>query len=127
MKVQIIEKNGRPEWAVIPYPEYERLVALAEDQADVRAYDQAKAELASGEDELVPAEVVARLSAGEHPLRVWREHRGLTQEALATAAGVGKSYVSQIESGRKTGTLDTLRRLAAALGVDLDDLTPWEA
>ena len=98
----------------------------AEDLADVRAYDQAKAELASGEDELVPAEVVARLSAGEHPLRVWREHRGLTQEALAAAAGVGKSHVSRIESGRKTGTLDTLRRLAAALRVDLDDLTPWE-
>ena len=37
---------------------------------------------------------------------------------------IGKSHVSQIESGRKTGTVETLGRLARALGVDLDDLAP---
>ena len=30
MSVQIIEKNGRPEWAVVPYEEYQRLVTEAE-------------------------------------------------------------------------------------------------
>ncbi len=92
---------------------------------DTRAYDEAKAELAAGEDELIPSDVVERLAAGEIPLRVWREHRGLTQQALADAVGVGKSYISQLESGNKTGSLDVLRALASALNLDLDDLTPW--
>ena len=30
MSVQFIEKNGRPEWAVVPYEEYQRLVEQAE-------------------------------------------------------------------------------------------------
>jgi transcriptional regulator with XRE-family HTH domain len=62
---------------------------------------------------------------GESPLRVWREHRGLTQQALADAAGVGKSYISQLEAGTKTGAIGTLRAIASALRVDLDDLEPW--
>mgnify|MGYP001767285755 CR=1 FL=1 len=32
--------------------------------------------------------------------------------------------VSQIETGKRSGSLDTLTRLAAALGVTLDDLAP---
>jgi len=125
MKPQIIERDGRPEWAVIPYADYQRLLERLEDAEDLRAYDRDRAELSAGDDEAIPAAVVDRLSAGESPLRVWREHRGLTQQALADATGIGKSYVSQLESGTKTGTVSTLRALAQALQVDLDDLTPW--
>jgi PHD/YefM family antitoxin component YafN of YafNO toxin-antitoxin module len=56
MSVQMIEKNGKPEWAVLPYEEYERLVEEAEMLRDVRAYDEAKKAVAAGE-ELVPSEV----------------------------------------------------------------------
>jgi DNA-binding XRE family transcriptional regulator len=125
MKVQIIENEGRPEWAVIPYAEFQHMLDQLEDLEDIRAFDQAKRELAAAEDELVPAALVERLANGEHPLRVWREHRGLTQQALADVAGVGKSYISQLEAGTKTGALGTLRALAAALRIDLDDLDPW--
>lgn len=125
MKPQIIERDGRPEWAVIPYAEYQKLLERLEDAEDRRAYDRAKAEPSASDDESIPAVVVDRLSAGESPLRVWREHRGLTQQALADAVGLGKSYLSQLESGTKTGTITTLRALAQALQLDLDDLTPW--
>lgn len=125
MKVQIIENEGRPEWAVIPYAEFQRMLEQLEDLDDVRAFDRAKRELAAAEDELVPATLVERLANGESPLRVWREHRGLTQQALADAAGVGKSYISQLEAGTKAGSLWTLRSLAAALNIDLDDLESW--
>jgi DNA-binding XRE family transcriptional regulator len=125
MKPQIIERDGRPEWAVIPYAEYLQLLERLEDAEDLRAYDRAKAELSAGDNESIPAVVVDRLSTGESPLRVWREHRGLTQQALADATGLGKSYVSQLESGTKTGTISTLRALAQTLQVELDDLTPW--
>jgi DNA-binding XRE family transcriptional regulator len=125
MKVQIIENAGQPEWAVIPYAEYERMLEQLEELADIRTFDNAKRELAAGVDEVVPAALVERLANGENPLRVWREYRGLTQQALAEAAGIGKSYISQLEAGTKTGALGTLRALAAALNIDLDDLEPW--
>lgn len=89
----------------------------AEDAADRAAFERTK------DQERVPAELVDRLLAGENPVRVWRQHRGLTLEALAGAAGIGKAYLSQIETGGRTGPIATMRRLATALQVDLDDLT----
>ena len=52
---------------------------------DVMAYDAAKARLARGEDELVPLDLTERRLGGESPVKIWRESRGLTQEALAKA------------------------------------------
>ena len=126
--VQIIERDGKPEYAVVPIDTYERLVARAEKAEDIRAFDRAMVELERGEDEVVPEAVAQRLLAGdEHPMRVWREHRGLTQESLATAAGVGKSYISQLEAGSKSGSVDAMRRIAAILEVDIEDLLPVDS
>jgi DNA-binding XRE family transcriptional regulator len=124
MNVQVIEKEGRPEWAVLPYAEYQRLLERLEDLQDALDADRILARVARGEDELIPAEVVERLLQGEPPLRVWREHRGWTQQQLANAAGVTQSMVTMIETGRRKGQADTLKRLAAALRIDLDDLVP---
>lgn len=121
-RIQIIEKDGAEEYAVVPIEEWRRICALAEDAEDIRAADQAKLELAGGEDEIVPAEIARKLLDGEHPLSVWRRHRGMTQHALAAAAGIGTSHLSQIESGSKTGSVHCLRRLAAILEVDMEDL-----
>ncbi len=79
--------------------------------------------LVSGEDEAIPAEIAGRLIAGdEHPLKVWREYRELTQEALGNVAGIGKSYISQVETGSKAGSAKVLKALAEALYVNIDDL-----
>lgn len=122
-QVQIIERDGQPEYAVVPIETYHRLLALAEDMEDIRAYDQAMAEIDRGEDEIVPANLAERLlSAKTHPLRIWREYRGLTQQQLADAAGVGKSYVSQIEAGKKRPTVRVLQALSRTLAVDMEDL-----
>lgn len=119
-KVQIIERDGQPEYAVLPISDYEEMKRLAEAMQDLQAYDTAMAD--TGEP--VPHSVVLRLVDGEAPLKVWREFRGLTQVALARQAEVDKTYLSQIESGRKTGSIAVFRRLARALSVDLDDLVP---
>ena len=110
------------EMVTIPLEEYEALKAAREDLADLRAYDRARAALASGEDELVPAGVVARLIAGESPLRVWREYRGLSQVGLGAASGVNRVQIADIEAGRAKGSVETLKKLAAALGVSLDEI-----
>ena len=106
----------------IPREEYERLLNAAEDLADIAAYDRAKAELAAGRDELIPAVFADRLIAGESPLRVYRELRGLTQVGLGEVSGVNRVQIADIEAGRKTGSVATLRKLSDALGIALDDL-----
>ncbi len=83
-----------------------------------------EARLASGAEELVPAHVAHRLIDGEAPLRVWREHRGLSQSALARASGVNRVQIVEIEAGRNSGSVRTLRKLADALGVAVDDIVP---
>lgn len=123
-RVQTIEKDGEPEYAVIPIEEYRRMVAALEDAADVAAIERAWGEDAAGET--VPGEVVNSILDGASPLRAWRMHRGLTLEVLAERIGVSKGYLSQIEQGRKPGTLGVFRRLADVLDVPIDDLAGWE-
>lgn len=106
----------------IPLDEYQALVAAREDLADLRAYDRTMAALDSGADEMIPAEYVERMINGESRLRVWRDYRGLTQAALGEAALVNRVQIADIEAGRKTGSVETLKKLASALRVDLDDL-----
>lgn len=123
MTAQVIKRGGKPEWAVLPYDEYLRLLEAAEMQADVESYDAA---MTDAEEETVPHEIVRRLVAGESPLRVWREYRGLSQTVLARAAGITPAYLSQMESGSRQGTTRTLRKIAKVLDIDLDDLTADE-
>lgn len=123
-RVQTIEKDGEPEYAVVPIDEYRRMVAALEDAADIAAIGRAWDEDAAGET--VPGEVVNTILDGASPLRAWRLYRGLTLEVLADRIGVSKGYLSQIEQGRKRGTLGVFRRLADALGVFIDDLAGWE-
>lgn len=119
---QIIETQAGEKLAVIPLDEYQRLVSAAEDATDLRAYDEVKRRLASGEDELVPEPFAIRLLNGENPIRVWRELRGMDQGELAKAAGISPAFLSQIEGGLREGKVATLKALAAALRVSLDDL-----
>lgn len=51
-----------------------------------------------------------------------RRTRDLSQEDLGEVAGVDRTYVSGLEAGRRNPTLETLLRLAAALGLPLSDL-----
>ncbi len=122
MKVQVIEKDGRPEWAVIPYGEYERLIEAAENMEDVRDYDAVKKALGNGSEELVPSDVADQLLNGENPLRVWRKHRGLSVSELAAACGLTPAAVSQIENGKRSPSIEKLKAIAAALNVEVNDI-----
>jgi DNA-binding XRE family transcriptional regulator len=126
MTVQIIRKAGEPEWAVLPYETYLKLVEDAEMLADIRDYDAAREAVDAGE-EMIPARVVYAMLDGQSPVKVWREYRGLTQQQLATAAGISASYLSQIESGVRTGRPDVLQAIAGSLQVDVDDILTSES
>ena len=122
MNVQLIERDGKPEWAVLPYAEYQHLMTLLEDMQDAGDAKRIMSSLARGEDEALPQAVAQRLLNDEAPLRVWREYRGLSQTQLAEAAGVTQAMVTMIETGRRKGQTSTLKRLADALEVGVDDL-----
>jgi hypothetical protein len=46
--IQIIQRDGKPEWAVIPYKKYLELIEQAEMLQDVRDYDATKAAVENG-------------------------------------------------------------------------------
>ena len=54
-------------------------------------------------------------------VRVLREGKGLTKNALATLAGVSPNYIADIEHGEKCPTVETLDYICFALGVTLRD------
>ncbi|UXZ53194.1 helix-turn-helix transcriptional regulator [Halomonas sp. 7T] len=63
------------------------------------------------------------LREGVSPVKGYREYRGLRAGELAEKAGISQGYLSEIESGKKSGSLSVLKRIAAALDVELSDLT----
>jgi ribosome-binding protein aMBF1 (putative translation factor) len=109
--------------------DFEMMLEVVEDAADIAALQTSEArEKEIGKDavraDYLPVELVMRLIEGEHPVRIWREHRGLSAKALAEMAEVGRSYLVEIEGGKKPGSVAAYRRLASALGVTVDDLLP---
>lgn len=123
MKVQMIEKDGQPEWAVIPYQEYQQLLELKEEFEDIQEFDAALAI----PQEKIPVEWVDRLLNGEHPISIWREYRGLTQQQLAAHCAVNIDYIEQIEMRQCQPSLMVLRKMAQVLKVDIEDLLEDEA
>jgi transcriptional regulator with XRE-family HTH domain len=55
-------------------------------------------------------------------IRKLRVAKGLSQEALAVDAGLDRSYIGRLERAVENPTIETLGKLADALGVRLVDL-----
>jgi len=116
MHVERINR-GRKEFAVIPVEELRKLIDDAEILPEVKAYDATNTRIDRREDETIPLEITERRVAGESPVRIWREHRGLTLEKLAKKSKVSRGMIAAIEAGHKRGGTETLKKLAAALKV----------
>jgi transcriptional regulator with XRE-family HTH domain len=50
-------------------------------------------------------------------VRHFRTRKGMTQNQLAAAAGLGRTFISQVEQGRFSVTLETIGALSSALGI----------
>lgn len=122
MTKQIITTPSGERMVVLDEAEYERLLGALEDVADAAAVDRFKEKLATGEEEFIPAEYSYRMLDGENRVAVWREFRGLTAKQLAEATGLTQAYLSQIETGKRDGTVSTMKKIAEALKVAIDDL-----
>jgi ribosome-binding protein aMBF1 (putative translation factor) len=117
------QKTPRGEVAILPRKDYEVLIAKAseadEDAGTVRLVAKARNEIAGG-DPLLPKDIVDRLANGEHPVRVLREWRDITQMYLSFKTNLSQGHISDIENGRRTGTAAALRLIANVLKVPLD-------
>jgi len=110
-------RGGR---VILSRARYQRMVDELEELRDVALAARLDAE--RDKAQYLPVELVERLLAGEHPVRIWRERRVLTMSGLAHKAGVPQGYLSEIENSKKPGSVAALKALAAALDVTIGDL-----
>ncbi len=101
---------------VLTQQEYRDLVEDAGDAALAR--DAARDGAPAMPEHLLRASLDGTL----HPLAAWRKAVGLTQAELAAKAGVRAASVSDIEGGKIDPRLSTLKALASALGLGVEDI-----
>jgi len=107
MNVQVIMRDGQPEYAVLPWTEYQALLKAAASRSGVAEAGQS----------IEPPSAVEKLAQ----LSVLRQARGMSQEDLARTVGISPHYLALIESGERTAEGPITRALARALG-----LSAWE-
>lgn len=122
MNVQFIEANGVPAFAVLPMEDFNKLVDPLEDAIDALTVKQMAADIASGKEKTYPQEVVEAILGGASPVRILREYRHMSRANLALACGVTTAHIYQIESGKRSMSVDVLRKMSKALDVDMDML-----
>ena len=101
MDVQVILHEGQPEYAVLPWAQYQALLKAAGQ------------ELAAP----VKAETAVSINPGFQALRQLREAQGLSLQELARQVGISPHYLNMIEAGEREADSAIRRSLARALGV----------
>jgi DNA-binding XRE family transcriptional regulator len=95
-----------------------------QDLIDARDAAIAMRDVATGAMETFSdAEADAYLAAPS-ALAFWRKRRGMTQAALAAAAGITQPYLGQIERGQRNADVKLYVAFARALGARIDDIAP---
>ncbi|WP_375409403.1 helix-turn-helix domain-containing protein [uncultured Methylobacterium sp.] len=107
---------------ILPEAEFERRSALAEDATDARTIAASQDRLHNNNDELLTQFDLDRLRAAATPLAFWRDKRGLTISALAALVRTEVAVLAAMEQNERAGAIDLYRKLATALGIDVDDL-----
>ncbi|MGQ0484986.1 MAG: helix-turn-helix domain-containing protein [Hyphomicrobiales bacterium] len=116
MGIQILRTEDGDELIVLSRRDYDALLARAgdedaEDRMTLIVAAEARAEAP------LPESVSAAIFAGDSCLKALRSWRGLTQAELAKRSGINQGYISEIENRSKTGTAETLSKLAEVLDV----------
>jgi len=105
MGIQVISRDGQPEYAVVPWEQY---------QALLKAAGQAPAVVEVGEP-AAASEAVSLPAFSE--VAQLREAKGIAPEQLARNVGVSPAYLAMIESGERQPDAAIRRALAWHLGV----------
>lgn len=106
MDLQIITREGEPEYAVLPWAQYQALLKAAGLHS-----------ISAAPVKESPTVSAAETLPGFDQLRTLREAKGLAIEALARTVGVSPSYLGLIEQGERQPDAAIRRSLAWELGV----------
>ncbi len=69
----------------------------------------------------LPSEVMEKITLGQDSaIKIIRKHRGMTQAELAQASEISRPYLTEIETGKKDGSIRALKAIAGALDVSLE-------
>jgi len=110
---------------LLPLHEYEELLRQLKQARHNTLVGLSRKSLVQSLGETFPSDFVKSLLLGEeHPLKVWRDFRGLSQGQLAKASNVRQAAISNIETGKNTGSVQTMQNLARTLGCTIDLLLP---
>ena len=124
MKVQFVTTPSGDDMALLPRKDYEalleRLAELEEDENDLAVYDARKAEL----NPALPADLSKRIVQGDSLLKAIRNWRDLTQMQVEQRTGIAQGYLSDLESGRRKGADETLKKLVVLYDVPSEWLIP---
>lgn len=122
-------RDGSVTHALVPVDRWNRIEAimdaLGNPQTPEDAMDLAliEARRSTGAPERgISLAVARRIRAGDHPIKVFREDRKMSQAELAEQVGSTAQYISQLETGARFAGLPLLGSLANALEVDVEDL-----
>jgi len=100
MNVQVIMRDGAPEYAVLPWADYQALLnAMGRSQPSLSAAEKTAAQPKFSE------------------LSKLREGQSISLDALAKSVGISPAYLALIESGERDPDAAIQRALARALGV----------
>ncbi|NBA98447.1 helix-turn-helix domain-containing protein [Pseudomonas sp. R5(2019)] len=106
MSIQVISRDGQPEYAVVPWAQYQALLKAA-GHPEQAAQAPLETPVAAASDELPGLESLAAL----------RQAKGLALEQLARTVGISPSYLTMIETGERQPDAAIRRSLAWELGV----------
>jgi ribosome-binding protein aMBF1 (putative translation factor) len=112
--------------------DWRAMIARLEDLEDAaavaerRAYEAKVGKEVARRDYLTGDEV-RRILDDESPVKVWREKRELSQRELGEQAGVSSSYLAEIETGKKPGSAEALRKLSRVLAIPMENLVSGPA
>ncbi|MDH0301190.1 MULTISPECIES: helix-turn-helix transcriptional regulator [unclassified Pseudomonas] len=107
MGIQVISRDGQPEYAVVPWEQYQALLLAA---------GQAPAAAPAATANVESSQAHASLSSLDQ-LASLRQAKGLAPEQLARSVGISPAYLAMIESGERCPDAAILRSLAWHLGV----------
>lgn len=111
-----LRDSGKADHVALPVDAAAAMAEILEDIEDAGLYR------ARAGEPTIPHEVVAAIHKGIHPVRAWRMHRGLTLQQLAAAGQMPVGYLSEIETGKKPGSVAAYKALARALATEIDML-----
>jgi DNA-binding XRE family transcriptional regulator len=119
----VITKSPKgDEIVILSREEYDRLIEAGEDREDAQMARHVIEQIERGAEAVLSESELDEFLLAKTPLAFWRKKRGLTQSSLAKATGIAQGFLSEIESGQKPGTPATLKKIAQALNVKIDDL-----